>query len=196
MRGIIVAFNDQQGMQKIVDVLEKNNFFVKETASNASMALRRISSGDGGGLVICGGKFSDMTAMQLFSLLPEDYDMLVLSSDTAGLELSYGLPDGLFTLALPLHSQDLLSSVRMLLDTRQMYRDTSKKGMKKTGGTSSPEWSEQERKQIEEAKTLLIMRNNMSEPEAHRFLQKRSMELGIKIQDTAKIVLEGRMIDS
>lgn len=43
---------------------------------------------------------------------------------------------------------------------------------------------------IRRAKELLMEVNRMSEAEAHRFLQKRSMDTGAKLADTARLVLE------
>ena len=190
MRGVIVAFNHLAERKRIVDILEKEGFYVKGTAATASSTLRQISIEDGGGLVICGSRFSDMTASQLYNLLPEDYDMLVLSSSAMGLDLSFGAPDGFFTMALPLQLQDFVSSVSMLLKTRQMYRDTrihflGKVKPEKTAGKTTDE-----KKLIESAKALLMEKDNMSESEAHRFLQKRSMESGLKIADVAKLIID------
>ena len=42
---------------------------------------------------------------------------------------------------------------------------------------------------IRKAKELLMTRNNMSEEEAHRYLQKSSMDSGTNIVETAEMVL-------
>ena len=42
---------------------------------------------------------------------------------------------------------------------------------------------------IAEAKALLMERNNMTEEEAHRYLQKNSMDSGTNIVETAEMVL-------
>ena len=49
--------------------------------------------------------------------------------------------------------------------------------------------SEKEAAVIETAKQLLITRNNMTEDEAHRYLQKRSMDNGTDMVETAQMVL-------
>ena len=45
---------------------------------------------------------------------------------------------------------------------------------------------------IKEAKGLLMERHGMSEEQAHRFLQKKSMNSGAKMVQTAKLVLGGQ----
>lgn len=42
---------------------------------------------------------------------------------------------------------------------------------------------------IKKAKELLMERNNMSEGEAHRYLQKCSMDSGTNLVETAEMVL-------
>lgn len=42
---------------------------------------------------------------------------------------------------------------------------------------------------IRKAKELLMTRNNMSEEEAHRYLQKSSMDSGANMVETAEMVL-------
>ena len=55
------------------------------------------------------------------------------------------------------------------------------------GMVSFPKKDEQE--MIAEAKALLMERNNMTEEEAHRYLQKNSMDSGTNIVETAEMVL-------
>jgi response regulator NasT len=157
------------------------------------MALRYILSEDGGGLVICGAQFPDMTSVQLQSLLPDDYDMLMITS-AMNVNSAFGQKEGLYTLALPLHAQDLVSSVRMLLDTRQMYKDISRSAVPKPKAAKDdpapPKRGMEEQRTIDQAKALLMNRNNMSEQEAHRFLQKKSMDNGLKLIDMAVKVLK------
>ena len=49
--------------------------------------------------------------------------------------------------------------------------------------------SKDEQEMIAEAKALLMERNNMTEEEAHRYLQKNSMDSGTNIVETAEMVL-------
>ena len=44
--------------------------------------------------------------------------------------------------------------------------------------------------EVRQAKAILMEVNLMTEAEAHRFLQKRSMDTGAKLADTARLVLE------
>ena len=49
--------------------------------------------------------------------------------------------------------------------------------------------SEGDRRLLAEAKSLLMERNHMSEGEAHRYIQKCSMDTGTNMVETAKMIL-------
>ena len=51
------------------------------------------------------------------------------------------------------------------------------------------ERSSEERRLIDEAKALLMERNNMTESEAHRYIQKCSMDSGTNLVETAQMVI-------
>lgn len=195
MRSIIVAFHDMDTAHRIRDVLLRHNLPVKAIATNASMALRNISSDDGGGLIVCGSHFSDMSSVNMLSLLPDDYDMLMLLSNK-DMDFSFEHREGLYTLSLPVQAQDLASSARMLLDTRQLYtgsfRPSKSAAVSKAGEAGAVVRKQNEQRIIDQAKALLMNRNNMSEPEAHRFLQKKSMDSGSKLIDMAITVLKSQ----
>jgi response regulator NasT len=192
MRSIIVAFPDIRQVHRIKEILLADGFRVDGEALSGSMTLCQIASRREGGVVVCGPLFTDMSAGHLQTLLPEEYDMLVLASP-GSVNLGYERMDGLYTLSLPIKTQDLLSSVRMLLETRQMpsnelYRDR----LRGSGGrvtNTVTQRGDAERRILEKAKAILMDRNQMSEQEAHRFLQKKSMDNGWRMIDTAQAVI-------
>lgn len=49
--------------------------------------------------------------------------------------------------------------------------------------------SEEERMIVAQAKNLLMERNNMTEEEAHRYIQKCSMDSGTNLIETAQMVM-------
>ncbi len=50
--------------------------------------------------------------------------------------------------------------------------------------------TQEERALVERAKEVLMAQSGMTEEQAHRFLQKRSMNRGARLADTARRVLE------
>ena len=88
--------------------------------------------------------------------------------------------DDIFKLASPVSKGDLIASVRMLLQVGHRLEKFVK-----------PRRSAEEKAVIDQAKQLLMERHGMTEEQAHRFLQKRSMDSGAKMIQTAQLVLEG-----
>ena len=90
-------------------------------------------------------------------------------------------PPGILTLALPFRANDLLSTVEMML--QQLSRRLKKQK------ASPKKRSEQELNYINNAKWVLMERNNMTEQEAFRYIQKCSMDSGTNMVETAQMIL-------
>ena len=128
-------------------------------------------------MVVCGYKLGDQTAELLFDDLPPACAMLVLAPQDR-LDL---LENGdIFRLPSPVTRGDLLASVRLLL---QVGRRLERYGR--------PRRAEEERALIDRAKALLMDRHGLSEAQAHYYLQKKSMDSGAKLVQTARLVLDG-----
>ncbi len=129
----------------------------------------------GSGIVICSYKLSDMMASDLA------YDLhraaLVLAIAPVS-QMALCENEDLFKLPAPVTRSDLLASVRMLIQIEDRYFRTM-----------LPHRSGEEEDLIKKAKEVLMSRNCMTEPEAHRFLQKKSMDTGSKMVDTARMII-------
>ena len=133
------------------------------------MSKQRVST------VICGFKLPDEPAEALFEDLPPTCSMLIVAVQGM-LDLCQN--DDIFRLASPVRRGDLVASVRLLL---QMGHRLEK--------FVRPQRSQEEEELIQSAKELLMDRNGMTEEQAHRFLQKKSMDSGVKMAQTARLVL-------
>ena len=89
--------------------------------------------------------------------------------------------DGVVSLSMPIKAHDLMNTVEMMLQA--MERRRKKRKLEKK--VRNPE----QQALIQKAKTLLMARNNMPEEEAHRYLQKNSMDSGTSLIETAQMVL-------
>ena len=85
------------------------------------------------------------------------------------------------SLAMPLKVHDLLETVSMMVETMERR--------KRKRRTQPRERNPEEQKIILEAKHLLMERNNMTEEEAHRYIQKSSMDSGTNLLETSQMVL-------
>jgi len=128
-------------------------------------------------LVICAKRFSDMSFEEMADLAPQSVGILLLTRDV-GQGPFYA---NVMKLCMPFKAEDLISSVRTLVP--ELGYSYSRKKAKK------PVRSEAEQKLIDDAKRLLMDRNDMSEPEAFRYLQKTSMDTGRSMTDTAEMIL-------
>ena len=83
---------------------------------------------------------------------------------------------GIFRLALPASSQAVIGAVDMLNQLHQMRL---------------PKRMGDEQQNVEQAKQLLMKRQSLTEPEAHRALQKYAMDHGMKMADYAAQIVKG-----
>jgi response regulator NasT len=130
------------------------------------------------GIIICGYKMADMICVELSKNLPKGFEMIVMASPRALNEIS---GTGIMGLAMPLKVHELVNTVGMMsqgiIRRKKRLRDKPKVR------------NEEEAATIAHAKGLLMDRNNMTEEEAHRYLQKHSMDNGTNMVETAQMVL-------
>ena len=85
------------------------------------------------------------------------------------------------TVSMPIKVHDLIDTLQMMADAiarRRRKRKAVPRGR-----------SDEERALITQAKELLMERNNLTEEEAHRYIQKCSMDSGTNMVETAQMVL-------
>lgn len=155
----------------------QNGFHVDAICTTGAQALKSANE-LGGGIIVCGYRFADMIYAELYEYLPSGFEMLLVASpaNCAGRDV-----ENLVCLSTPLKGNELLQTVEMMECTlmRRKKREHQKPKMR-TG---------EEQALIAEAKALLMERNNLSEEEAHRYLQKRSMDNGTGLEETAQMIL-------
>ena len=172
---VIVAFESDGNSAKIREILESEGEFACMVCRSAAEVKRTVHK-QHRCIIVCGFKLADETCEDLFHDLPEGCFMLMVSPQ-ARLELSEN--EGIFKLQSPIRRGELLASVRMLVQF-QRYIPREKEPAKR---------GEEEQQLIARAKAVLMDRHGMTEEQAHRFLQKQSMNNGAKLTDTARLVL-------
>jgi response regulator NasT len=196
LRVVIVAFAENSLAGKVRTLLAGGNLPVRGVCGSGSQVLQTASTCEDGGVVVCPLNLPDMSACELMSLLPESFDMLVLLSLR---QQGMIAGPGIYPLVLPAGGTSLLEQARQLLETRQLRAAQAASGdplphrpdhlpsdqYRPACGQTGSERSAEERKIIEQAKYLLMNRRQISEAEAHRFLQKKSMETGIRMAELA-----------
>ncbi len=174
---IVVAFSKQGDAQNIKNILMRNGFQVVAVCTSGGQALSSLEDLNSG-IIVSGYLFGDMMYQEIRDCMPMGFDMLLVASPS---RFGGGMPQDMVCLPMPLKVHDLVSTLEM------MCRSQIKK--KRRMGRESGQRSERETRLIEKAKELLMERNNMSETEAHRYIQKCSMDSGTNMVETAQMVI-------
>lgn len=177
MTNVIVAFSKQEDARSIKNILMKNGFQVIAVCTSGSQVL---SSADDlhGGIVVCGFRFADMMFDELRYNLPPAFDMLMISSPS---RWSGRMSENIVCLPMPLKVHELVRNLEQMTENHERRRKTRRQQPKVR--------NEVERDLIARAKALLMERNNMTEDEAHRYIQKCSMNNGTNMSETAQMVM-------
>jgi len=178
VKSLILAFANESTCHKIRTLLETNGISVKKACYSGHEVLREAAKSDSG-IIICGFKLTDMTADVLKEMLPEGYLMLMLASSE---QRAYCTSTDVLYLTTPVNKNDLQTSVNMIW---QMQKLAAEKRREQAIASKKA----QDLPLIERAKGMLMVRNGLTEDEAHRMLQQRSMNSGCKMVDVARIVL-------
>lgn len=174
MLSIIVVFPKIENGKSIKNVLVRCGFEVQALCTSGAQAIGLANELDEG-IVICGYRFQDMHYSELYNYLPRSFQMLLIAQPA---KLEECLNNEIICLGMPLKPKDLLNTLEMMT-----YQYTRKK--KKVGKQRSVV----EKETINKAKIVLMERNNMTEEEAHRYIQKTSMDSGTNMVETAEMIL-------
>ena len=175
--------------------MRNNNVFIAFPSKSTAVSVAKMVAGDGmnvacitttggelkkyigyygGGIVVCGYKFSDMHIPDLLDDIPPEFTIILIGSPE---QLSHCNSDRLFKLSVPLQRTELLCSINMLVNMDTQFK------------TNINERDVNADKIINRAKRTLIEQYDMTEDQAHRYMQKKSMDTGKKMVDIARIII-------
>lgn len=177
MTNIIVVFSRIEDAKSIKNILVKNGFCVTAVCTSGAQTLGYTDEFRDG-IVISGDRLTDMVCMDLKESLPDGFEMVVMASQRVLTDVS---GNGIIGLAMPLKVHELINTVAML-SQGIVRREKKQKEKPKVR-------NEEEASDIENAKRLLMERNNLTEEEAHRYIQKHSMDNSVNMVETAQMLL-------
>lgn len=177
MRNIVIAFPKMEVALNIKKILLQSGYPVTAVCTTGAQALQSMNALEDG-VLVCGFRFVDMMYEELYEYLPKDFQMLLIASSSAVMEREV---DNLVCLSMPLKVHQLLQTLEMM-----DYTITRKR---KQMRSRPKERSEDEQRILKQAKGILMERNGMTEEEAHRYIQKRSMDNGTGLVETAQMIL-------
>lgn len=176
MVSVIVVFPKLEDARNIRNLLVRNGYDVTGICTSGAQALQMIERLSDG-IILCGYRFNDMLYTELHECLPPNVQMLLAASPHV---LDDCRDNDIVCLPLPLKVHDLVNTLEMMaaaiLRRRRKRREKPRQR------------SDEEKKVIDGAKKLLMERNNMTEEEAHRYIQKCSMDSGNTLVETAQMV--------
>ena len=178
MFSIIVGFPKLEDASGIRNVIARSGYHVSDPCTLGSQVISLANDLDEG-IVICGYRFSDMHFSELNNYLPKGFEMLLIASPE---KLEFCQDHNIVCLPMPLKPHDLINTLQMM---SYQYQRRKKKEKDK------PKFrTEEEKALISKAKMVLMNRNHMTEEEAHRYLQKHSMDSGTNLVEMAEMILK------
>lgn len=178
MANIIIAFPKPEDGKGIRSLLMRNGIEVHAVCTSGAQAIR-IAGELGTGILICGYRLTDMIYADVAKNLPKGFELLILGSQARLVECA---GRGYMFLSMPIKVHDLVNTIGML----QMNVTRYKKKLRQTPKKRDPK----ELELIGNAKALVMERNHMTEEEAHRYIQKTSMDNGTSMVETAEMILK------
>ena len=119
-----------------------------------------------------------MMYSEIYEYMPKEFQMLLIASAAGIMEKNV---DNLMSLSMPLKVHELLQTVEMMDYTITRRRKKLRQRPKVR--------SKEDQEMLSSAKSVLMERNGFSEEEAHRYIQKRSMDNGTGLVETAQMIL-------
>ena len=173
---IVVVLPNLENAKKVKKILMEHGFQTVFACSSAAAALQMVNEYPYG-LVISGYRMPDMYYLDLVDCLPRNFESVLVGSE----ETVARAGAGMLSLTMPVKAYDLVNTANMVLGQLERRVQKKSKAPKKR--------SEKEENYIRNAKFLLMERNYLTEDEAHKYLQKCSMDNGINMVETAQMIL-------
>jgi len=167
-----IAFSNDKVKNNIKKMLNTMGISVNFICSNG-FELKKQLEYYNNGIIICGYKLNDTNITEIITEIPENFNIVLIGTMT---QLEMCENERVFKLAVPLSKQDFIYSIIMLANTNSEKITHNIR-------------NEDENKIIQSAKEILINRYNMTEEQAHRYMQKKSMNSGKKIVEIAKFII-------
>lgn len=166
MKDIIVAYPSKKTALHLAGLLEEGGVSVSHVCALGASVLQ-IALQMHAGVVVCAASLSDMRAEELAERLPFGFDVLAIGMGTDGMS-------NLVFMHPPLDYGDFINTALVL--------------SMGSGGTARRDNGGQEA--VDKAKEILACTRGFTEPEAHRYLQRMSMESGKKLEAVAREIID------
>ncbi len=171
---IFVAFGSEATAKKVAAMLKTGGIYPTCICSTGGTLLSRLNSFDNG-IIVCGTKFRDTVLFDILDFIPEEFQIVAIGSIDSLDDIS---DTRVFKLSTPLNRSDLIYSVSMLMNLDNHHLIVHNRFRTKN-----------EEIIIQQAKSVLIHKYHMTEEQAHRYMQTKSMNTGEKMITIARLIL-------
>ncbi len=173
MGSIIIASPKPESTARVADMLKAAGIAEQiYHARTGAQVLEMLQSRDAD-LVICPRRLPDMGYEEIHEYMPAYANIILLTNDASLVPYA----SNVLRLLMPFRTGDLINTIQMI---RGPVTVRKKGPTKRSSG---------EQKIIDDAKQLLMTRNDMTEPEAFRYIQKSSMDTGRSMVESAQMIL-------
>ncbi len=174
MDTVIVAFENPAAGKQFCSLIESSGT-ARCVLCRSGDQIRRLLSRQTCYCVVCSPHLPDGPAEWLFEDLPPICSLLLVGPQHM---LDACDSPEIYKLATPLPREEALSTVRLLLQFGHRLEKYVR-----------PRRTSAEQELVNRAKNLLIQRKGLTEEEAHRSIQKRAMDSGLRAAEAARQIL-------
>lgn len=181
----MIVSSTSKGHEMLTGILKTTPYSNIITANSASEAKRKLAEDDLD-IIIINCPLSDEFGLELAEELTEETSCAValIVKNELSEQVSYRAEKfGAFVISKPLSRQAFCQAMKMLSAMRKRMQYLQKENIKLKGKI-------EEIRLIDRAKHALIQHMNMTEPEAHRYIEKQAMDMRISRKVVAKNILD------
>ena len=180
---VLVAGGNEKLCDLISEILPKNEYEFLLPAKTAG-EVRRLTMDRNVDLVILNAPLKDEFGVQLAQDLAENnMGVLLLTGSDVSEQVSYRVEQsGVITLAKPTTKQSLYITLRALTALRSKLLQMEQK-------TKALQQKVADIHTVNHAKWLLIQHDHMTENDAHRFIEKQSMDMRLSRREVAESII-------
>lgn len=177
MRSIIIARTSAKLISSLEVLFRQIKIPVAAICKSGS-EIRAIESSFDDAVLVC-GPIKDMPAIYLSKILPSSWDMLLLVSSSQ--PFPYYVSN-VTAINLPINKKEFLEIIQDISNVQTQTFGT------KTLSKSTR--SSEDKSIIDLAKRKIMAERGMSESDAHKYLQRYSMNIGVSLSEIANRILQ------
>ena len=170
MARIVIAGRSEQSCEQLSRLLSSSGYPIFRLCTDAG-DLRRTLNECEDGILILAGQVPGCSADELFWDYGKQVHILLIARP---LVLEACEEAGIFRLALPTSQQAVIGAMEMLTQLHRMRL---------------PKRAMDDKQLVDEAKRVLMRRDGLTEPQAHRALQQYAMNHGLRMADYAREII-------